>query len=175
MKTTTNLGLLFIVLATSALAEDTPAQPAPAVPAPPPAAAPVPANAREQLSATLPKYEPPPPPEPKKLDQPATSDVLELPKMTVKQKPRPRLNADIVYTRENLGDKLAKEKFSQLDRVLNSFTLPLFGAGMAERALEEHEREKKKELNLDVLNISKALEQADPAEAKALKEAASKP
>jgi hypothetical protein len=169
MKTTTHLGLLFIALVATALAEDAPAKPAA------PAADTAPATAREQLAATLPKYDPPPPADPKQLDKPADPDVLELPKMTVKQKPRPRLNADIVYTRQNLGDKLAKENFSQLDRVLNSFTLPLFGAGMAERALEEHEREKKKQLNLDVLNISKALEQTDPAEAKSLKEAAPKP
>ncbi|HEY8995268.1 MAG TPA: hypothetical protein VIM71_11440 [Lacunisphaera sp.] len=170
MKTTPKLGLLFFALAVIARADE-----APAKPAAPTAGQPAPQTAREQLAATMPKYEPPPPAEPKKLDQPADPDVLELPKMTVKQKPRPRLNTDIVYTRQNLGDKLAKEKFTQLDRVLNSFTIPLFGAGMAERALEEHEREKKKELNLDVLNLSKALEQADPAEAKALKEAASKP
>jgi hypothetical protein len=169
MKTTPKLGLLFVMLAVIACAEEAPAKPAVAP------AEPAPQTAREQLSATLPKYEPPPPAEAKPLDKPADPDVLELPKMTVKQKPRPRLNTDIVYTRQNLGDKLAKEKFSELDRVLNSFTIPLFGAGIAERALEEHEREKKKQLNLDVQNISKALEQSDPAEAKALKEAVSKP
>lgn len=170
MKTTPKLGLLFFAFSVIACAEDAPAKPAVPATEQPPAQ-----SAREQLAATLPKYEPAPPPEPKKLDQPADPDVLELPKMTVKQKPRPRLNTDIVYTRHNLGDKLAKEKFSELDRVLNSFTIPLFGAGMAERALEEHEREKKKQLNLDVQNISNALEQSDPAEAKALKEAVSKP
>lgn len=170
MNTTAKSGLLLVALSVTALADVTPAQSTPA-----PAAGIPAANIREQLAATLPKYDPPPPVDPKKTDQPADPDILELPKMTVKQKPRPRLNADIVYTRQNLGDLLARQKFSELDQVLNKFTLPLFGAGIAERALEEHEREKKKELTADVLNLSKALEQTDPAEAKALKEAATKP
>jgi len=93
----------------------------------------------------------------------------------VKQKPRPRLTPDVVMTRQGLGDQLAKQKFSELDRVLNKFTLPLFGTGMAERALEDYEREKKQQLNQDVLTISKALETSDPSEAKALREAAAKP
>jgi hypothetical protein len=175
MKTTVILGLLVASLSVTARAADSTVPPAPALPQPPATTAEAPATPREQLAATLPKYDPPPPEQPKQLDKVADPDVLELPKMTVKQKPRPRLNADIVYSRQNLGDKLAKEKFSDLDRALNKFTLPLFGAGMAERALEEHEREKKEQLNLDVLNLSKALEQADPAEAKALKDAAGKP
>jgi hypothetical protein len=167
MNTTAKLGFLLASLSVTAWAAETTAAPG--------ATADAPTTPREQLSATLPKYNPPPPADPKQTDKVTNPDVLELPKMTVKQKPRPRLNADIVYTRQDLGDKLAKEKFSDLDRALNKFTLPLFGAGMAERALEEHEREKKEQLNLDVLNLSKALEQADPAEAKALKDAAVKP
>lgn len=167
MNITAKLGILLASLSVTAWAAETAAAPAATTEAP--------TTPREQLSATLPKYNPPPPADPKQTDKVANPDVLELPKMTVKQKPRPRLNTDIVYTRQNLGDKLAKEKFSDLDRALNKFTLPLFGAGMAERALEEHEREKKEQLNLDVLNLSKALEQADPAEAKALKDAAVKP
>lgn len=95
--------------------------------------------------------------------------------MVVKQRPRPRLTPDVVMTRQGLGEQLAKQKFSELDRVLNKFTLPLFGSSMAERALDDHEREKKQQLNLDVLNLSKALETSDPSEAKALREAVTKP
>lgn len=168
MKTAAKFGLLCLTLAVIGRAEEPAAPPAPA--AEPPSA-----TVRDQLAATMPKYDPPPPPAPKPLDQPAGPDVLELPKMVVKQKPRPRLNADIVHTRQSLGDQLAKQKFSELDRVLNSFTLPLFGAGLAERALQEYEREKKAALNLDVLTISKALEETDPAEAKALKKAITMP
>jgi len=174
MKTTASLGLILIALTVPAFADDTPVTPAPtAQPAPVQAApAPRPTN----LLPGLPGYTPPPPAEPKKLDQPAEDpDLLVLPTMQVKQKPRPRLNADIVYAPKDLGNLLAKQKFTQLDQALNKFTLPLFGQSLAQRALDEHEREKKQELTLDVLNLSKALEEADPAEAQSLKEAITRP
>lgn len=178
MKTTANLGLLLLALTVPALADDTPVVPAPTDSAP--STSPAPDKAAAARPATilpgLPTYAPPPPTEPKKLDQPAEDpEMLVLPTMTVKQKPRPRLNAEIVHSRQDHGNLLAKQKFSQLDQALNKFTLPLFGQSLAERALEEHEREKKQALTADVLNISKALEEADPAEAKALKEAITRP
>ncbi|AOS43091.1 hypothetical protein Verru16b_00132 [Lacunisphaera limnophila] len=186
MKTTTTLGLLILALAVPALADDTPVTPPPVVPAPatvaapepaaPAPPAPTPAVRPATLLPGLPAYDPPPPPEPKKLDQPAADpDLLVLPTMTVKQKPRPRLNAEIVHSSKDYGNLLAKQKFSQLDQALNKFTLPLFGQSLAQRALEENEREKNAALTADVLNISKALESADPAEAKALKEAITRP
>jgi len=165
------LGLLCLALTVIGRADEPAAPPATT---PPAAAATTEPTIRDQLAATLPKYSPPAP-EPKPADKPADPDVLELPKMVVKQKPRPRLTPDVVMTRQGLGDQLAKQKFSELDRVLNKFTLPLFGTGMAERALEDYEREKKQQLNQDVLTISKALETSDPSEAKALREAAAKP
>lgn len=170
MKTTANLGLLFLALTVIAAAQEAAAQnPAPDS---------TPAARSPNILPGMPTYAPPPPPAPKKLDQPNTAadpDVLELPKMTVKQKPRPRLNADIVYAPKDLGNLLAKQKFTQLDQALNKFTLPLFGRSLAERALEEHEREKKQELTLDVLNLSKAIEQTDPEEAKSLQKAITLP
>jgi hypothetical protein len=170
MKSPALIGLLCLALTQVTRAEESPGQPAKNRPAD---AAPEP-TIREQLAATLPKYTPPPP-EAKPEDKPADPDVLELPKMVVKQRPRPRLTPDVVVTRQGLGEQLANQKFSELDRILNKFTLPLFGSSMAERALDDYEREKKQQLNLDVLNLSKALETSDPSEAKALREAAAKP
>lgn len=177
MNTTAKLGLLFLALTVPALADDSAVAPAPTAPAA--TAVPTPEAAASARPATLlpglPTYAPPPP-EPKQLDQPAEDpDVLVLPTMTVKQKPRPRLNAAIVHSRLDHGNLLAKKKFTQLDQALNKFTLPLFGQSLAERALDEHEREKNQALALDVLNLSKALEEADPAEAKALREAITRP
>jgi hypothetical protein len=177
MKSTANLGLLLLALTVPALADDPPVTP-PAAPAPvtTPAPEPTPVARPATLLPGLPTYAPPPAPEPKKLDQPAEDpELLVLPTMTVKQKPRPRLNAEIVHSPKDFGNLLAKQKFSQLDQALNKFTLPLFGQSLAQRALEEHEREKNKELTSDVLNLSKALETADPAEAKSLKEAITRP
>ncbi len=176
MHPSAKLGLILLALTVSARADDTPA---PAI-APEAATKPVAAVARPaNLLPGLPTYAPPPPPEPKKLDQPNTPvdpDVLVLPKMTVKQRPRQRLNADIVYASDkDLGNALAKQKYTQLDQALNKFTLPLFGQSLAERALEDHKREKKQALTDDVLNISNALKDADPAEAKALEKAVTMP
>lgn len=177
MNTTANLGILLLALTVPALADDTAVVPAPTAPAAPTVSAPeaaAPARPATLLPG-LPTYAPPPP-EPKKLDQPAEDpDILVLPTMTVKQKPRPRLNAAIVHSRLDHGNLLAKQKFTQLDQALNKFTIPLFGQSLAERALDEHEREKNQALTLDVLNISKALEAADPAEAKSLREAITRP
>lgn len=112
-------------------------------------------------------------PEPE--EKPEDPNVLKLPKMVVKQKPRPRLTPEIMVTRKAYGEDLVRQKNTQLDQVLNKFTLPLFGTSAAERALDEHEREKRAQLNLDVLNLVKVLETTDPNEAKSLKEAASRP
>lgn len=178
------LGLIFAALTVTALAEDKPAQPSSAVVPPAPAAAnpapPVetlPAKSPPSVTAVTPPATPvpfSPLVKPQADDKPADPDVLELPKMVIKQKPRPRLTPEIMVTRKGYGELLAKQKFGEFDQVLNKFTLPLFGSSMAERALEEHEREKNEQLSLDVLTISKALEQVDPVEAKALREAAAK-
>lgn len=172
MKPTAQLlGLLFAALSVTVLAADIPAAAAP--PATTPPVEPAKAEAAITPPATLTSFSP--------LvygradDKLVDPNVLELPKMVVKQKPRPRLTPEIMVTRKAFGEQLAREKFSGLDQALNKFTIPLFGAGIAERALEEHEREKKEQLALDVLTISKALETADPNEAKALKDAAARP
>jgi hypothetical protein len=179
------LGLLLTALCVTARADDTPVVPPAAIP---PADATAPAKEvvpAADLSAEAPaKAEPAAvtPPAPftplangKVDDKPADPNVFVLPKMTVKQKPRPRLTPEIMVTRQAFGEELAKKKFSGLDQALNKFTIPLFGSSMAERALDENEREKKAQLAADTAVIAKAVEQIDPAEAKALKEAATKP
>ncbi len=168
MKPTAQLlGLLFAALSVTVLADDTPA----------PAATPPVEPQKTEATAAPYLFQVPFTPlvDAKSAEKPADPDVLELPKMVIKQKPRPRLTPEIMVTKKAFGEQLAKEKFSALDQALNKFTLPLFGTSLAERALEDHEREKKAQLAADALNISKALETIDPAEAKSLKEAATKP
>jgi hypothetical protein len=187
---------LFVVASACVRAEEA-APPAPAAasatptalaaPAPTPAAqaaATTPADAKpakispelaQQLTSVLPKYSPPPPvtEKPKPLDP----DVLELPKMTI-HKPRPRLKLtdDAVLTTKAFNEKLAKEKLGSFDRdVLNRFTLPLFGVSAEERAREEYERQKRAEIAQQVSDLAKVVEVVDPAQAKALRDAASKP
>lgn len=108
---------------------------------------------------------------------PADSEVLELPKMTVKQqpRPRPRLGDHTILGPKAFNDELVKKNFTTLDRALNKFTLPLFGTGAAERAREDYNLDQKRQFMDDVLTIAKAAEQTDPEAAKALREAAAKP
>jgi hypothetical protein len=111
---------------------------------------------------------------------PADPEVLELPKMTVKQppKPRPRLGDHTILGPKAMNEDLAKKNLTALDRgVLNKFTIPswLGGVSAAERAREDYNIQQKRAFLDDVLTISKAAEQTDPANAKALREAAGKP
>ncbi len=106
----------------------------------------------------------------------ATTDVLELPKITITQKKRPRLGDDVMMTPKAFNDQLAKEKLSSFDRnFLNKYTLPLFGTSAAARAREEYEREKREQFSSDVARMAKVVEQIDPVQAKALRDAAAKP
>lgn len=172
MKSTAqHLGLWFIVLTVTVRAVDAPAsQPATAAPA-----TVLSAEVAKQLASTLPGYAPPPAAKPAETPNP---DVLELPKMTVKQRPRPRLGQSDILGPKAFNEELAKKNLSAFDRsVLNKFTLPswLGGISAAERAREEYNIAQKRQFMSDVLTIAKAAELVDPANAKALREAAAKP
>ncbi len=78
------LGLVLTLLAVTVRAEDAPAdQSAPAAPAPLSQS-----EAEKLLAAARPQFSPPA--EAKPAEEP-NAEILELPKMTVKQRPRPRL------------------------------------------------------------------------------------
>jgi len=162
---------------------------------PAPAATPSPLSVEvaQQLNATLPRQAPPAKPvdpltlasireqsiarAPTSQQEAVDPEVLELPKMTVKQqpRPRPRLGDHTILGPKAFNDELLKKNFTTLDRALNKFTLPLFGTGAAERAREDYNIAQKRQFMDDVLTIAKAAEQTDPAAAQALREAAAKP
>jgi hypothetical protein len=104
-------------------------------------------------------------------------EVVELPKMTVKQQPRPRvrLGESTILGPKAFNDELVKKNFTALDQGLNKFTLPLFGTPAAERARDDYNLAQKQQFMSDVMTISKAVEQTDPAAAQALRDAAAKP
>lgn len=165
------LGLWLLLLTATVRAEDAPAtQPTPA------ALAPLSRPEMEKLlSAARPQFSPPPEVKPAAEADP---DVLELPKMTVKQRPRPRLGQSDILGPKAFNEELAKKNLGALDRgLLNKFTLPawLGGVSAAERAREEYNLAQKRQFLSDVSTIAKAAEQTDPANAKALREAAAKP
>lgn len=170
MKTTASLlGLLLATLAGAVRAEESPASP----PAPGPAAALSPADMQKLLSAARPKFattdEAKPVPA-------ADAEVLELPKITVKQRPRPRLGQIEIMGPKALSEDLARKNLSKFDTsFLNRFTLPFIGQSAAERAREDYNIAQKQQFLSDVLTIAKAAEATDPANAKALRDAATKP
>lgn len=126
----------------------------------------------QMLSDQLPKFTPPAPPKPEPAPNP---DLLVLPKMTVTQKKRPRLGDQVMMTSPAFNDKLAKEMMSAFDRgFLNKYDW-LGPYSAAERAREEYDYQKKEELKADVFNLARVVEQEDPAKAKALRDAVSKP
>ncbi len=163
-------------------AADAPAKPAAETPARPAADSPAKANAdtapkppsqiTQALADTAPKYAPPAPPKPEVAPDP---DVLALPKMTIIPKKRPRLGDEVMMTNKAFNEKLAKEKTSSFDRdFLNKYNW-LGGASAAERAREEYDRQQREQLQSDVARMAKVVDQIDPAQAKALRDAASKP
>lgn len=130
----------------------------------------------QQLTDKLPKYSPPAP------EKPAATktdpDVLELPKVTITQKKRPRLNDQVMMTNKAFNDKLARQQLSSFDRsVLNKFTLPSWfgGVSAAERAREDYDRAQREQLFSDVARMAKVIETEDPAQAKVLRDALAKP
>ncbi len=176
MKNAALLLLLLIGGGLAALRAETPAALAPAAPAEPKSK--LSPELSQQLSAVLPKYAPPAP----AVVKPAAPDpdVLELPKITVRPKARPRLNLteEAVMTGKGFNEQLAMKNTSALDRsVLNRFTLPSWtGAkSAAERAREEYERNEREKLTKDVLDLARVTEVVDPAQAKAMRDAISKP
>ena len=158
---------------TTPAVEATPPSPA-AQPATPPPAKLSPEVA-QMLATALPKYEPPPAAKPA---SPTDPEVVELPKMTVTQKKRPRLGDNVMMTPKAFNEKLANEKLSTFDRnFLNKYTLPTWFGGLsaADRARAEYDYEKKEALRSDVLHLAEVAEQVDPAQAKALRDAVNKP
>lgn len=164
--------LVLLATVSAEAAETVPPRPEPVEGATTPAPL-SPAEVENLLSAARPQFSPPP--EAKPAEEPNT-EVLELPKMTVKPRPRPRLGENIILGPKAFNEELAKKNLSTFDRsFLNKFTLPLFGISAADRAREEYNIVQKQQFMSDVMTIARAAEVADPANAKALREAAAKP
>jgi hypothetical protein len=132
----------------SALAQTAADQPAGTV-APAPAA---PRRARvispevaAQLSAAAPKFTPPPPAPVAKpaeeetdlrdVDKPK-NEIIRLPKFIVREPRPPMLTERAVNTKKGLADIAVRRYISEVDRALNGFALPFFGASAEQRALE---------------------------------------
>jgi hypothetical protein len=142
------------------------------------------AEVSQRLTDQLQKYTPPPPATPAVTAGTPTDsaepdpNMLQLKKVIVTPRKRPRLTDDVMMTNKAYSDKLAQEKLSSLDRnVLNKFTLPAWfgGVSAAERAREERNRELRAQTATDTVNLAKVVEVNDPEQAKALRDAINRP
>lgn len=137
----------------------------------------------QQLTDKLPKYIAPAPekpaaPVPTIAEAAPDPEVLQLEKVKVTPRKRPRLNDEVMMTSAAFNDKLSKEKLSSFDRnFLNKFAMPSWFSGVsaAERAREEYNREQRAQMATDTANLTRVIEVNDPEQAKVLRDAINRP
>lgn len=88
-------------------------------------------------------------------------DVLQLPKVTVRERPPPRTDPLDILIKSERKRKLArdfKDSLKGLDGLLNGFSFPIFSPSMAERGRTYHQQQQLDELN----RVSNAIRESNP-------------
>lgn len=128
------------------------------------------AHISAMIKAELPGYMPPPlvkSPE----SSPASThdpDILELDKITVRERPPQKIEPLDILTLSARKKKLAldfKNSFKGLDGLLNGFSFPIFSPSMAERGRVYHRQQQLEDLN----RIASAVRESDPKASAELK------
>ena len=125
-----------------------------------------------QLAASRPKFSPvapPPPPKPeselpdlRETDKPKNT-IVRLPKFVV-QEPRPPVFRERdIYTKKGLETLAMRRYLSETDRILNRFTLPLFGISSAQRAMAMYEEDERLKNMSDVADHTNMVMKSDSA------------
>jgi hypothetical protein len=94
-------------------------------------------------------------------------EVLELPKITVRERPPPKVEPLDILIKSERKRKLArdfKNSFTGLDGLLNGFSFPIFSPSMAERGRVYHQQQQLGELN----RVAGAVRESDPKAAAGL-------
>lgn len=173
--------LLAAGLPTASLAQTAPAQSPVLNPASAPPAASSTARKRPraisgevaaQLAATMPKYTPPPPkPEPKPeeeqvdlrdVDKPKNT-IIRLPKYVVQEPKSPVFSERAISTKKGLTDIAMRRYITEADRVLNRFTLPLFGTSAESRALAMYGEDERLKNMADLSDAASTVSKSDAA------------
>lgn len=123
-----------------------------------------------QLAAAMPKYTPPPPqPEAKpqeedlrETDKPRNG-IIRLPQYIVVGKRNPVLSERAVHTREGLAALAIRRYFTDVDRALNAYSLPLFGTSGEARALAMYEEDERLANMRDLAEDARAATLSDAA------------
>lgn len=124
------------------------------------------------LSAVSPKYTPPPPkPEPKPeseqvdmrdVDKPKNT-IVRLPKYIVTEQKPPVFSERAITTDKGLADIAVRRYISEVDRAMNRFTIPLFGASMEQRALAMYAEDERLKNMADLRDAAVDAAKTDPA------------
>ena len=131
------------------------------------------AHISAMIKAELPGYAPQPAPSPVKPPEssPALThdpDILELDKITVREKPPQKIEPLDILTLSARKRKLAldfKNSFKGLDGLLNGFSFPIFSPSMAERGRVYHRQQQLEDLN----RVASAVRESDPKASAELK------
>jgi hypothetical protein len=131
---------------------------------------PISSGVASALAASMPKYNPPPKPNPddedvdlRDVDKPRNG-IIRLPKYTVQEKKPPVFRERDIFTRGGLAD-LAKSRYlTATDRVLNRVTLPLFGTSAEARAMAMYAEDERLNNMSDLKETARDVGYLDPAE-----------
>lgn len=141
-----------------------------------------------QLSASMPKYQPPPPTPPPKaeedlpdlreIDKPKNT-IVRLPKVVVQGQRPPVFTERNINTKQGLAQIAMRRYLSETDRVLNSFTIPLFsplstagGTSNENRALGMYAEDERLKNMADIADNTNMVMKSGPAAGAQVKSAA---
>jgi hypothetical protein len=131
-----------------------------------------------QLAASRPKFSPTPPPKPeedlpdlREIDKPKNT-IVRLPKYVVVAPRPPIFRERDIYTRQGLANLAMRRYFSETDRALNRFTLPLFSISNSDRALAMYAEDERLKNMADVADNTNMVMKSDAAAGTKMKDAA---
>lgn len=128
-----------------------------------------------ELRAALPKYDPAAhAAKSRTLDKvPVDPDVIVLPKMEVREKRTPRVDADEWMRREALRRRIKRDYLASMDGltgVLNGWSIPLLTPSVSARAQAAYRAEKIMNEANRLLSIGEALNRIDPQAGREIRE-----
>ena len=135
-------------------------------------------EAAAQLAASRPKFTPTPPPTPeedlpdlREIDKPKNT-IVRLPKFVVQEPKPPIFRERDIYTKQGLANLAMRRYFTETDRAMNRFTLPLFGFSSSDRALAMYYEDERLKNMADVADNTNMVMKSDPAAGEKMKSVA---
>jgi hypothetical protein len=154
----------------SVLIDPTPAKKQPEAPR---AARAISPEVSAQLQAYAPKYVPPPPkpaPKPEEeavdardVDKPRNG-IIRLPKYIVQEPKSPVLNERAISTEKGIKDIAVRRYISEMDRVLNGFSLPFIGSSVEQRAMAMYAEDERLKNISDMKDAASTVSKGDAAQ-----------